>query len=143
MKTVRQLLAGKNSRIISVHPEESVLDALKVMAEFNVGAVLVLDEGRLEGIFTERDYARKVALQGKTSGDTRVREIMTSKVFYVTPDRTAEESMALMTDKRCRHLPVLDADNTVLGIVSIGDLVKEALDQQRFIIEQLESYITR
>ena len=143
MKTVRQLLAAKNSRIISVHPEESVLDALKVMAEFNVGAVLVLDEGRLEGIFTERDYARKVALQGKTSGDTRVREIMTSKVFYVTPDRTAEESMALMTDKRCRHLPVLDADNTVLGIVSIGDLVKEALDQQRFIIEQLESYITR
>ena len=143
MKTVRQLLAGKNARIISVHPEESVLDALKVMAESNVGAVLVLDEGRLEGIFTERDYARKVALQGKTSSDTRVREIMTSKVFYVSPDRTTEESMALMTEKHCRHLPVLDADNAVLGIISIGDLVKEALDQQRFIIEQLESYISR
>ena len=143
MKTVRQLLAAKNSRIISVHPEESVLDALKIMAENNVGAVLVVDEGKLEGIFTERDYARKVALQGKTSSDTRVREIMTSKVFYVSPDRTTEESMALMTEKRCRHLPVLDAEHKVLGIVSIGDLVKEALDQQRFIIEQLESYITR
>ncbi len=141
MKTVRQLLAAKNSRIISVHPEESVLDALKVMAENNIGAVLVLEEDMLAGIFTERDYARKVALQGKTSSDTRVREIMTSKVFYVSPDRTTEESMALMTEKRCRHLPVLDADNKVLGIVSIGDLVKEALDQQRFIIEQLESYI--
>lgn len=143
MKTVRQLLAAKNSRIISVHPEESVLAALKVMAECNIGAVLVLDNGRLEGIFTERDYARKVALQGKTSSDTRVRDIMTSKVFYVSPERTTEESMALMTEKRCRHLPVLDAENKVLGIVSIGDLVKEALDQQRFIIEQLELYITR
>lgn len=143
MKTVRQLLAAKNSRIISVHPEESVLDALKLMAENNIGALLVLEEDMLAGIFTERDYARKVALQGKTSSDTRVREIMTSKVFYVSPDRTTEESMALMTEKRCRHLPVLDAENKVLGIVSIGDLVKEALDQQRFIIEQLESYISR
>lgn len=143
MKTVRQLLAGKNSGVASVHPEEFVLDALKLMAEKNVGAVLVLEEDQLVGIFTERDYARKVALQGKSSADTRVREIMTEKVCYVTPDRTADESMALMTEKRCRHLPVLDSTGKVLGIVSIGDLVKEALDQQRFIIEQLESYIAR
>lgn len=141
MKTVRQLLAGKSDTIVSVHPDQFVLDALKVMADKNVGAVLALDDGRLAGIFSERDYARKVALQGKASADTRIREVMTERVVCVTPDRTADEAMAIMTEKHCRHLPVIDGTDKVIGVVSIGDLVKEALDEQRFIISQLESYI--
>lgn len=141
MKTVRQLLETKNTQVVSVAPDDSVFSALQLMADNNVGAVLVTDGGKLVGIFSERDYARKVALQGKASKDTPIKAIMTEKVLYVTPDRNTDEAMAIMTEKRCRHLPVLDAEQKVIGIVSIGDLVKEALDQQQFIIKQLEAYI--
>lgn len=141
MKTVRQLLETKNAQVVSVCPEESVFSALQKMADNNVGAVLVTEAERLVGIFSERDYARRVVLKGRDSKETTVKDIMTEKVLYVTPERTTDEAMAIMTDKRCRHLPVLDADNKIVGIVSIGDLVKEALAEQEFIIKQLEAYI--
>jgi len=141
MTTVRKLI-GKSSRTpVAVSPNDSVLDALRLMADHDIGSVLVLDGGSLAGIFTERDYARKVTLMGKVSRDTRVRDIMTEKVYYVTPERTVEECMALMTDKRCRHLPVLDDQQRVIGLVSIGDLVKEIISHQEFLIKQLEDYI--
>lgn len=123
-------------------PGGSVLDALKLMAEHDIGAVLVVEGGTLVGIFSERDYARKVTLHGKASKDTAVREIMTEKVYYVSPSQTVEESMALMTDKHIRHLPVLDTDKKVIGIVSIGDLVKEIISEQESIIKHLEAYIS-
>ena len=138
MKTLRQILADKSGPLVIVSPD----DALQVMADHNVGAVLVLDGKQLVGIFSERDYARKVILFGKASKDTRVREIMTDKVLYVTPDRTVDECMAIMTEKHFRHLPVLDDDGRVVGIVSIGDVVKETICEQQFIIQQMEKYIT-
>ncbi len=141
MKNVRQLVEEKGKRIISVAPGGSVLDALKLMAEHDIGAVLVVEGGTLVGIFSERDYARKVILHGKASKDTAVREIMTEKVYYVSPSQTVEESMALMTEKHIRHLPVLDTDKKVIGIVSIGDLVKEIISEQESIIKHLEAYI--
>jgi len=142
MKTLRQLLADKGGPLVMVSPDDAVFHALQVMADQNVGAVLVLDGKQLVGIFTERDYARKVILYGKASKDTRVREIMSDKVLYVTPERTIDECMAIMTEKHFRHLPVLDDDGRVLGVVSIGDVVKETICQQQFIIEQMEKYIT-
>jgi CBS domain-containing protein len=143
MKTVRQLIDGKNHKLASVAPDQPVLRALEIMAEYDVGALLVLDGERLAGIFSERDYARKVILHGKASRNTPVSEVMTARVICVTPERTVEDCMAIMTEKHIRHLPVLDAEQKVLGIVSIGDVVKEMLNQQQFIIGQLESYITR
>lgn len=143
MKTIGQLLQNKGATVIAVAPHDSVFSALTLMAQHNTGSVLVLEDGKLLGIFSERDYARKVALQGKASRDMPVREVMTEKVCYVSPSITVDESMALMTDKHVRHLPVLDAEARVIGIVSIGDLVKETLSQQKFIIEQLEAYILR
>lgn len=140
MKTVQQLLEGKRYRLVSVSPEDTVLDALKVMAEKEIGAVIVIQDGHLVGIFSERDYARKVVLQGKSSKDTPVREIMTEKVVCVSPDQTIEDCMGLMTDKRIRHLPVLE-HKKVIGVVSIGDVVKEMLYEKEFVIQQLESYI--
>ncbi len=140
MKTVQQLLESKLHGVASVAPETSVLDALKVMAEKEIGAVLVLDGDALAGIFSERDYARKVVLQGKASKDTPVREIMTEKVVCVHPEQTIEDCMGLMTDKRVRHLPVLQG-RKVIGVVSIGDVVKEMLVEKEFVIKQLESYI--
>ena len=140
MKTVQQLLESKRHGVASVTPETSVLDALKVMAEKEIGAVLVLDGDALAGIFSERDYARKVVLQGKASKDTPVREIMTEKVVCVHPEQTIEDCMGLMTDKRVRHLPVLQG-RKVIGVVSIGDVVKEMLVEKEFVIKQLESYI--
>ena len=113
------------------------------MAENDVGALLVLDGERLAGVFSERDYARKVILQGKSSKELKVREIMTDKVFYVTPETSIEQCMAIMTDKHIRHLPILENGEKVLGVISIGDVVKETISQQQFIINQLESYITR
>jgi len=113
---------------------------LKLMAEKEIGAVLVLDGEQLAGIFSERDYARKVLLQGKSSKETPVREIMTEKVVCVHPEQTIEDCMGLMTDKRIRHLPVLEHKN-VVGVISIGDVVKEMLSEQEFVIKQLESYI--
>ncbi len=140
MKTIQQFLDSKRPRLVSVSPETTVLDVLRLMAEKEIGAVLVLDGDRLAGIFSERDYARKVVLQGKASKDTPVREIMTDKVVCVHPEQSIEDCMGLMTDKRIRHLPVLE-HNKVVGVVSIGDVVKEMLSEKDFVIKQLESYI--
>ena len=139
MVTVRQILDRK-PEVYWVDPGTSVLEALNIMAEKNVGALVVLDHDQLVGIFSERDYARKVVLQGKSSRDTPVREIMSTQVVCVSPQRAAAECMALMTEKRVRHLPVLD-QGSVVGVVSIGDVVKAVLDEQRFQIEQLEGFI--
>jgi CBS domain-containing protein len=140
MKTVEQMLEGKTHRLLSISPDATVYDALQTMAEYEVGALVVLDGVRLAGIFSERDYARKVILFGKSSKETLVREIMTDKVLCVRPDQTVDQCMALMTDKRVRHLPVLD-HKKVIGVISIGDVVKEVISEQRFMIEQLENYI--
>ena len=142
MKTLKQLLESKNNKLASVAPDQTVLRALEIMAEHDVGALLVLDGKRLAGVFSERDYARKVILQGKSSSHTKVSEVMSGKVVYVTLDRTIEECMAIMTEKHFRHLPVLDDAHNVVGIVSIGDLIKETISQQKFIISQLENYIS-
>ena len=140
MKTVHQLLESKGRTIVSVAPDAKVIDALRVMADREIGAVLVVDHDRLVGIMSERDYARKVILKGKSSQETYVREIMTERVIYVRPQQTVPECMALMTNKRVRHLPVLDGDQLV-GVLSLGDLVKETISEQEFIIQQLENYI--
>jgi CBS domain-containing protein len=140
MKTVRQLLESKGSNVVSVSPDDRIIDALRLMAEKGIGAVLVVDDSRVVGIMSERDYARKVILKGKSSQDTPVREIMTERVLFARPEQTVPECMALMTDKRIRHLPVLDAGRLV-GVLSIGDLVKETIVEQEFIIRQLENYI--
>ena len=140
MKTVAQLLALKPGGIVSIAPEVTVLDAVKLLAEKNVGAVLVIDGTRLVGMFSERDYARKVVLQGKSSANTPVSEVMTRDVVFVSPTHTNEDCMALMTDKHVRHLPVV-ANDQVVGLLSIGDLVKDIISEQQFIISQLESYI--
>jgi CBS domain-containing protein len=140
MKTVRQLLESKGSAVVSVSSDGNVFDALQLMAQREIGAVLVVDKGRLVGIMSERDYARKVILKGKSSQETRVREIMTERVIYARPEHTVGECMALMTDKRIRHLPVLDGDRLV-GVLSIGDLVKATIVEQDFVIRQLERYI--
>jgi len=141
MKTLKQLLAEKSGNLAVVAPRDTVLHALTVMASHNVGAVMVMDGEHLVGIFSERDYARKVVLQGKSSKELPVREVMSDRVVFVTLEQTIEECMALMTDKHIRHLPVI-ADGQVIGIVSIGDLVKEIICNQRFIIGELERYIT-
>lgn len=140
MKTVAQLLKLKPEGAISIRPDAPVLDALKLLADKGLGAVLVMDGSRLVGIVSERDYARKVELKGKSSKTTLVSEIMTKEVIFVTPDQTNEDCMALMTGKHLRHLPVIE-DDRVIGVLSIGDLVKDAISEQQFIIEQLEHYI--
>jgi len=141
MKTVAQLLRTKWHQVLSVPPDIPVFEALEVMAEKNVGALLVLEGERLVGIFSERDYARKVILKGKASKETPVREIMSSHVLYIRPEQTIEDCMALMTDKRVRHLPVMEAEKLV-GVISIGDVVKAVIAEQEFMIEQLQNYIT-
>lgn len=140
MKTVAQLLMVKPDGLISIRPDAPVIDALKLLADKGVGAVLVMDGARLLGILSERDYARKVELKGKTSNATLVSDIMTKEVIFVTPNQTNEDCMALMTGKHLRHLPVMDQER-VVGVLSIGDLVKDAISEQQFIIEQLEHYI--
>ncbi len=140
MKTVSQLLQGKGSSVWSVTPEASVFDALKLMAEKNVGALLVMSDSKLRGILSERDYARKVILLGKSSQEIAVRDIMSDKVVCVGPEQTVDECMALMSGKRIRHLPVL-AGGQVIGVLSIGDLVKALIEEQQQTIQQLESYI--
>ena len=140
MKTVSQLLQGKSRDLCTIRPDAHVIDALKLMAEKNIGALPVVEDGELVGIVSERDYARKVILKGKSSHDTPVREIMTEGVICVKPASTVEECMALMTDRHIRHLPVMD-DGKLLGILSIGDLVKETIAEQQQVIKQLESYI--
>ena len=141
MLTVRELLAKKGSEVWSVSPDATVYAALQLMAERNVGAVLVLSGQRLAGILSERDYARQVILKGKASRDTPVHEIMTTRLVTVSPERTIEDCMALMTDKRIRHLPVTSGE-TLLGVLSIGDVVKAVISEKEFLIEQLEGYIT-
>lgn len=141
VKTIKQLLDAKGHDVCSVSPETSVFDALGVMADRGIGALMVCRDDRPVGIMSERDYARKVILAGRASKDTPVGDIMTTRVVCTNPQRTVEECMALMTDKRVRHLPVIDHKKLV-GIVSIGDLVKAIIHEQQFIIEQLEHYIT-
>lgn len=142
MKSLKHLLDEKRRGPISVGPSDTVFHALNLMAQHDIGALLVLEHGKPVGIFSERDYARKVVLRGKTSKDTPVREVMSEKVIYVTLSQTVEECMAVMTDRHVRHLPVLDEASEVVGFLSIGDMVKETISQQKFIIEQLERYIT-
>lgn len=141
MQTVRQLLENKAIKeLISVGPEMTVFQALQVMAERDVGAILVMEMGDVVGIFSERDYARRIVLMGRTSAGTKVRDIMTSKVIFVSPGQSIGECMALMTDRRIRHLPVME-DNRVIGLLSIGDLVHATIAEQQFVIEQLVKYI--
>jgi CBS domain-containing protein len=139
--TVRQMLAGRGP-IISVGPATTVFEALQRMAECNIGGVLVMNDGRLVGIFTERDYARKVVLRGLNSRNTPVGDLMTGKVITVDQSWTADQCMALMTEHHIRHLPVVDGDR-VLGVISIGDAVKAVVDEQHFVIGQLTNYITQ
>jgi CBS domain-containing protein len=141
MTTVTQILKSKPDRTVyTIAPTASVLEAVRLMAEKNIGGLLVLEGGSVVGVVTERDLARKAFSMGKSAKDTPVREIMTTQVMYVGPERTSEECMALMTENRFRHLPVLDKGRLV-GLVSIGDLVKDVISEQKFIIEQLEHYI--
>jgi CBS domain-containing protein len=142
MRTVMQLLQAKGTEIHKIGLDDRVYDALRLMAEKYVGALIVMDGGRLAGVISERDYARKVILHGKSSYDIPVRDIMTEKVITVQPRHTVEECMALMTSKRIRHLPVAEGDRLV-GVLSIGDLVKEVMADQEATIRQLESYIHR
>ena len=141
MITVKRLLEKKGADIWTISPHETVFDALALMAKKNIGALLVVEAGVLIGIVSERDYARKIILKGKASMDTLVWEIMTTKVVFVNAELTIEECMALMTDKRIRHLPVFSNDK-LIGVISIGDVVKAVISEQEFVIEQLENYIT-
>ncbi|MBV9788148.1 MAG: CBS domain-containing protein [Chloroflexi bacterium] len=141
MKPIKQLLQTKGNAVWTITPDASVFDAIKLMSDKSVGALPVVDGEKLVGIISERDYARKVILQGRSSRDTPVREIMTTKVYYLRAEQSIEDGMALMTDKRIRHLPVFESERMV-GIVSIGDLVREIISQQEFLIGQLENYIT-
>ena len=140
MKTIAQILQAKGHEIITVRPGDSVLVALEVMAAYNIGALPVVENGQLVGIFSERDYARKVALKGLTSAVTEVRDIMTSQVLCAKLTHSVMDGMAMMTDKHIRHLPVMDQGQLV-GMLSIGDLVKTIIEDQQFQIQQLESYI--
>lgn len=140
MRYVSEILKSKNTEIWSISPDSSVYKALQCLADKNVGALLVLQENELVGIFSERDYARKVILQGKFSKDTPVRDIMSSNILFVRPDQTVEECMALMTEKHFRHLPVYEGKE-LIGLISIGDVVKAIISGQKFEIKQLENYI--
>jgi CBS domain-containing protein len=140
MRTVRQLLEAKSHSTHSIQPDAPVLDALRVMAEHGIGAVLVMEGPTLVGILSERDYARKVVLHGRSSADTPVRDIMSSEVFTTTPNDTVEHCMQLVTNRRIRHLPVIE-NGSVVGIISIGDLVKAVIEDQQVALDQLQRYI--
>jgi len=142
MKTVADVLKSKAHQAVhTITPGALVFDALKLMADKNIGSLLVMEGERIAGIITERDYARKIVLMSRSSKETPVREIMTSAVIFVRPGQTTEECMVLMTENRLRHLPVVDG-NSLLGLVSIGDLVKSIISEQKFTIEQLQNYIS-
>jgi len=140
MKRVKDILAVKGQDVWSIEPDASVYDAMKLMADKEIGALMVMEGTKLVGLISERDYARKVILQGRASRTTQVKEIMTTRVVYTHPQQNIEECMAVMTEKRVRHLPVIDEERLV-GVISIGDLVKSIISEQQFIIEQLERYI--
>ena len=141
MTAVAQVLKSKpDQTIYTITPAASVFDAVKLMAEKNIGALMVIEGEKIVGLITERDYARKIVLMARSSKETPVGDIMTSQVMYVRPDQTSEECMALMTENRLRHLPVMDKGK-LAGVVSIGDLVKDVISEQKFIIQQLEHYI--
>ena len=140
MTTIRQLLREKGHTIYSVGPDSTVYDAIRTMADENIGSLVVMEGGKIVGIITERHYARNVALKGRASPATRVRDIMEHRVLYAQPDQSVEECMAIMTDKRVRHLPVIEQEK-VIGLVSIGDLVKSIISDQKFTIDQLEHFI--
>jgi CBS domain-containing protein len=140
MTTIKHVLDRKGRDVHSIHPDASVFDALRLMAELNIGSLVVLEDDDLVGIITERHYAREVVLKDKTSRGTVVRDIMSSKIDCVRPDQSVEECMAIMTAGAMRHLPVLE-DGRLVGIVSIGDMVKSVIDDQKFTIEQLEHYV--
>ncbi len=140
MTNVKMLLKGKGPDVWSVHPDDTVLDAIKMLAEKDIGALIVIEDDKPVGIFTERDYARSVYLKGKSSLDTAVRDVMVAPVICVSPDQTVDECMALMSAKHFRHLPVMEGEKLV-GMVSIGDLVKSVIADQQFTIEQMEHYI--
>ena len=140
MTTVREILDKKGYNVWSVLPSDTVRDALLLMAQRNCGALVAIDDGRLVGIISERDYARKVMLQGKSSRDTRVQDVMTRVVSYVVPQHTVSDCMSLMTNKHIRHLPVVETGE-VVGLVSIGDIVKELIAEQEFMLQQMENYI--
>ena len=141
MNTIGQLLESKGKDIWSIVPNATVFEALRIMAQNNVGALLVIDKDNLVGIFSERDYARKVILEGKSSKDTAVGELMTKDVYYIDPKNTLQESMAVMTARHIRHMPVLDKDRLV-GMVTLGDVVKQIIAEQEFTIRELEKYIS-
>ncbi len=140
METIRQILNKKGNQVFSVAPETTVYDTLMLMADKNIGAVLVLDEGKLVGIMSERDYARKVILHGKFSKEIPVKEIMSTNVIYIDPDQTIQNTKAVMIQKRIRHLPVME-DDKLVGIISIGDVVNAVLEENIFMIDQLYTYI--
>ena len=142
MKTAAQILRSKPDQTVhTVAPTASVYDAVKLMADKNIGALVVVEHGKVVGIVSERDYARKIVLMARSSRDTSLSDIMTSPVMYVRPGQTSEECMALMTEYRLRHLPVMESGK-LIGLISIGDLVKATISEQQFIIEQLEHYIS-
>lgn len=141
MKTLQELIDSKKYKeVISIAPNRPVFDALVILAEYKIGALVVMDEGRLVGIFSERDYAREVVLQGRSSKTTQIQEVMTTKVLYGKPTDSVDSAMATMSEKRIRHFPVVD-NGAVVGMLSIGDLVKETISYQKDLIKQLESYI--
>jgi len=137
---VKDILNRKGNKVIAVSPHDSVLDALKLMSEKNIGGVLVMQGEKLEGIFTERDYARKIILKGKSSAEAKISEVMVSNLITITPDHDTSQCMQLMTDKTIRHLPVLE-ENKVVGVISIGDVVKSVIEEQKDHIQHLEQYI--
>ena len=141
MTTIAQLLNAKGKQIWLVEPKATIFEALEIMSEKGIGALLVMEDGKLKGIFSERDYARKVILKGKSSKETPVGELMTKKVFYIDPQKTTNDCMAMMTAKRIRHVPVIE-DNQVIGIVTIGDVVNQIISEQEVTINHLENYIT-
>jgi CBS domain-containing protein len=141
MNTIGQLLESKGKDIWTIAPNATVFEGLRIMAKRNVGALLVIDKDNLIGIFSERDYARKVILEGKSSKDTAVGELMTKEVYYIDPKNTLQESMAVMTARHIRHMPVLDKDRLV-GMVTLGDVVKQIIAEQEFTIRELEKYIS-
>ena len=141
MQTVRQLLQEKGHVIWSIGPDESVYDAVKLMAEKGIGALIVVDRAKTVGLLSERDYARKVILVGRSSKETKIREIMTTQVISADPHQSVQECMTIMTEKRIRHLPVME-DDQLIGMISIGDLVKAIIAEQQFVISQLEHYIS-